>query len=122
MDPSQWILILVLIVLLILSGFFSASETAYTSISRIRLKSMEAAGDKRARKAIKLLDSYDKLLTTILIGNNIVNITMASLATILFLGLIANSDVATVTSTAVVTGMTLIFGEVTPKVLAKERP
>lgn len=121
-DPSQWILIFVLIALLILSGFFSASETAYTSINRIRLKSMEAAGDKRAKKAIKLLDSYDKLLTTILIGNNIVNITMASLATVFFSKLIQSESVATVTSTAVVTVLTLIFGEVTPKVLAKERP
>lgn len=122
MDPSQWILIPVLIVLLVFSGFFSASETAYTSVNKIRLKSMEAAGDKRAKKALRLLDAYDKLLTTILIGNNIVNITMASLGTIFFLGLIANADAATATSTAVITVLTLIFGEVTPKVLAKERP
>lgn len=122
MDPSQWILIIVLIALLILSGFFSASETAYTSVSRIRLKSMEAAGDKRAKKALKLLDKYDKLLTSILIGNNIVNITMASLATVFFIGIMQSTDLATTVSTIVVTVLTLIFGEVTPKVLAKERP
>lgn len=122
MDPSQLVLMLVLIALLVCSGFFSASETAYTSVSKIRLKSMESSGDKRAKKALRLLDSYDKLLTTILIGNNIVNITAASLGTILFIGLIGNQDIGTVTSTVVITVLTLVFGEVTPKVMAKEHP
>lgn len=122
MDPSQWIILFVLVILIILSGFFSASETAFTSVNRIRLKSMEAAGDKRAKKALKLIDNYDKLLTTLLIGNNIVNIVGASLSTVLFMGLIRSAEVATTVSTAVMTVATLIFGEITPKTLAKERP
>ncbi len=122
MDPSQWTMILVLALLMLLSGFFSASETAFTSLNRIRMKSMEAAGDKRARKVLRILDNYDKLLTTLLIGNNIVNIAAASIGTLLFMGIITSADVATTVSTAVMTVVTLIFGEITPKTLAKERP
>ena len=122
MDPSQIGLIVVLIVLVFLSAFFSSAETAFTTISRVRLHTLEANDVKWAKRAGKLVDGYDKLLTTILVGNNLVNIVASSLATILFVGLMKNSSSAVTVSTAVMTGAVLIFGEITPKTLAKEHP
>ncbi len=122
MDPSQIGLIVVLIVLVTLSAFFSSSETAFTTISRVRLHTLEANGVKWAKRAGKLVDGYDKLLTTILVGNNIVNIVASSLSTVLFVGFMKNSSSAVTVSTAVMTVAVLIFGEITPKTLAKEHP
>ena len=109
-----------LIALVALSAFFSASETAYTSLNRTRLKSMANGGSRRAEKALKLAEDYDRLLSGILVGNNIVNILSASLATVLFVRLIGGAGVSV--STAVMTVVVLMFGEIAPKSIAKERP
>jgi len=110
----------VLIVLVIFSAYFSATETAFSSLNRIRLKNMAADGNKRAASALELAEDYDRILSTILIGNNIVNILASSLATILFVALLGNAGVTW--STVVMTVVVLIFGEITPKSLAKEFP
>ncbi len=112
--------IVVIIVLIILSAYFSATETAFTSINKIRLKNMAGDGDRKADRVLKLSEKYDKLLTTILIGNNIVNISMTSIATVLFVQLLGSYG-ATV-ATIVITVVVLIFGEITPKNIAKEMP
>ena len=102
------------------SAFFSASETAYTTLNRIRLKNAAEGGDSRAKLVLKVSENYDTLLSTILVGNNIVNITSASLATIVFTKWLGNAGVSA--STAVITVVVLIFGEISPKSLAKENP
>ena len=114
------ILVVSLIVLVALSAFFSASETAYTSLNRARLKAMANGGDRRAAKVLALAEDYDRLLSGILVGNNIVNILSASLATVLFVRLIGGAGVSV--STAVMTVVVLMFGEIAPKTIAKDRP
>ncbi len=111
--------LIILIVLIFLSAFFSASETAYTSANKIRLRSKAENGKKSAARALKIIEKYDKTLTTILIGNNIVNILTSSLATVMFISLLNNADTGSIVSTAVVTVVVLIFGEIIPKTLAK---
>ena len=113
--------IVCLVLLILFSAFFSASETAFTSLNKIRLKTMADDGNKKAAKAYKMAENYDKLLSTVLVGNNIVNITASSVATVLFIRLINESKGPTV-STIIMTVLLLIFGEVTPKTLAKEMP
>lgn len=123
MTPDMWILVAILIVCVALSAFFSASETAFTSVNKVRLKTLMQNGNKRARTALALAEDYDRLITTILIGNNIVNIAASSLATSLFLVLLNNqANLATTVSTVVMTIVILIFGEVSPKAIAKESP
>ena len=111
---------LVIIFLIAFSAFFSATETAYTSINRIRIKNLAKDGNKKAKLVDRLSDNYDRLLSTILIGNNIVNILSSSLATVLFTSLLGNAGVTV--STVVMTVLVLIFGEITPKNVAKESP
>lgn len=112
-----------IVILVLMSAFFSATETAYSSLNRIKLKNLAAEGSKKATRALMLAEDYDKLLTTILIGNNIVNIVSASLATVLFTGLfVSNPDLGVTLSTVVMTILVLIFGEISPKSLAKEVP
>ena len=113
-------IILVLAVLILMSAYFSATETAFSSLNRIRMKNMAADGNRRAALTLKLADDYDRLLSTILIGNNIVNIASASLATVIFVD--AFGDIGVTLSTVVMTVLVLIFGEISPKSLAKERP
>lgn len=108
--------------LLVLSAFFSATETAFSSLNKTRLKSLAEHGNKKADRALKLADRYDSLLSTILVGNNIVNIAMAAIGTLLFTELLNSADTGATVSTAVITIVVLIFGEVTPKSLAKEEP
>ncbi len=110
-----------LVVLVVFSAFFSASETAFSSLNQIRLKSRAEDGDSSAARVLAMAEKYDKLLSTILIGNNIVNIAAASIGTILFTQMLGAERGATV-STIVLTIIVLIFGEVTPKSLAKEMP
>ena len=117
-----WLLIPIFI-LTILSGLFSASETAYSSVSKIRLRTMHAEGNKRAGKTLALLERYDNLLSTVLIGNNIVNIVIATLATVMFMQMLSVGDaLANVISTIVTTVVLLIFGEITPKTVARNNP
>lgn len=108
----------IIVVFLILSAYFSATETAFTSINRIRMKNLANDGDKRAKRVLELEGKYDNLLSTILIGNNLVNIGMTAVATVLFVNLYPKYG-ATL-STIVVTIVVLIFGEISPKSLAKE--
>ncbi len=111
--------ILIIVSTIAFSAFFSASETAFSSVNRIRLKSMADGGSRGAKRALNILNKYDKALTTILIGNNIVNIACSSIATILCIALVGEkygSLVSTIATTIVV----LIFGEVMPKSIAKD--
>ncbi len=123
MEPIQIVFLVVIIVCVLLSSFFSATETAFTAINKIRLRAKADDGDKGAKRVLKLADNYNRLLTTILIGNNIVNILASSLGTLLFISWISwNESLATTLSTVVLTVVVLIFGEITPKTLAKEFP
>lgn len=120
MDPSQIGILVAIIVMILMSGFFSASEMAFSTANKVRLRTLEADGNKAAKRALHLLDRYDRLLSTILIGNNIVNIVASTLGTILFAQIMANTpQLSAVVSTAVITVAVLIFGEITPKTLAK---
>lgn len=113
---------LVIIVLcIVMSAYFSATETAFSSLNRIRIKNMADKGNKRAELVLALSGNYDGLLSTILIGNNIVNIASASIATVLFVKLLGEDAGASI-STVVTTIVVLIFGEVSPKSIAKESP
>ena len=120
-DSSSLSMVVILVILVILSAYFSATETAFTSLNRIRLKSKADAGNRRAALALKLVDQYDKLLSTILVGNNIVNLSASSLATVFFTEGLRLQNGAVI-STAVITIVVLVFGEVSPKSLAKEYP
>ena len=120
MSEGELIRILVIVGLLLFSAFFSASETAFSSMNRAKLRAMAEHGSKRAEETLKLAERYDDLLTAILIGNNIVNIAMSSIGTLLFIALLGSTG-ATV-STVVITVVVLVFGEVTPKCMAKEMP
>ena len=116
-------LTIAIIVLVIFSAFFSGTETAFSCANKIKLKSMVALGKKNAKAVSKFADeSYDKLVTAILVGNNIVNIAASALGTILFGKLIADENVAAAVSTAVLTVVVLVFGEITPKYLASVYP
>lgn len=111
--------IIIIVFCIVMSAYFSATETAFSSLNRIRIKNMAEKGNKRAALVLRLSNNYDGLLSTILIGNNIVNIASASLATLVFvryLGEEAGASISTVVTTIVV----LIFGEVSPKSIAKE--
>ena len=110
--------IIIMAVCLLLSAYFSATETAFSSANITRLKTRAEKGNSRAALACKLLERYDKLLSTILIGNNIVNIAMASLGTVLFVR--SFGDMGATLSTVVVTVVVLIFGEISPKSIAKD--
>lgn len=112
--------IAVIVILIALSAYFSATETAFTSLNRIRVKNMAGEGNRRAELVLRLEENYDKLLTTILIGNNIVNITMTAISTLLFAELFG--AYGPTLSTIVITVVVLIFGEISPKSIAKESP
>ena len=108
-----------------MSAYFSATETAFSTFNRIRMKNLAEKGNKKAALVIKLSENYDKLISTILIGNNIVNILASSLATVLFIDILKNSsiaDFASAISTAVLTVILLTFGEISPKTVAKKMP
>ena len=112
--------IIAIAILVVFSAYFSATETAFTSLNRIRIKNLANDGDRKAKEVQDLSERYDSLLSTILVGNNIVNIAMSSIATVLFIELYPAYG-ATI-ATAVVTVIVLIFGEISPKSLAKESP
>lgn len=120
MDSDRIWTIVLIVVLIMLSAYFSASETAFTSANRIRLRNEAKKGNRRAERAEALQGEYSRLLSTILVGNNIVNIGSSAIATVLFISLFPSYG-ATI-STVVMTIIVLIFGEITPKAIAKERP
>lgn len=115
------LLLAIMVFCVIMSAYFSATETAFSALNRIRVKNMAEKGDKRAKLVMKLAENYDGLISTILIGNNIVNIGCASIATLMFVRFLGDETGATV-STIVTTVVVLIFGEVSPKSIAKESP
>ncbi|MBO5146403.1 MAG: HlyC/CorC family transporter [Lachnospiraceae bacterium] len=118
---SDSISLMIIVVCIVMSAYFSATETAFSSLNRIRIKNMAEKGNKKAALVMRLSENYDSLLSTILIGNNIVNIASASLATVLFVKMLGEEAGPSV-STAVTTIVVLIFGEVSPKSIAKEAP
>ncbi|MCM1233863.1 MAG: hemolysin family protein [Ruminococcus flavefaciens] len=123
MTTTEILFLVITLVCIVLSGYFSATETAFTAINKIRLRAKADDGDKGAKRVLRLADNYDRLLTTILIGNNIVNILASSLFTLLMISLIPNNEgLATTLSTIILTVVVLIFGEISPKTLAKEFP
>ncbi len=115
------ITLIIIVFCIVMSAYFSATETAFSSLNRIRIKNLADKGNKRAALVARLSEKYDSMLSTILIGNNIVNIGCSSLATVLFLKWLGEEAGPSV-STAVTTVVVLIFGEVSPKSIAKESP
>ena len=116
-------LFIAILVLILFSGFFSSTETAYSCANRIKLRTLASSGNKRAKKVLDLAETnYDRFISSVLIGNNIVNLSASTLATLFFATLIASESVAAVVSTASVTIAVLIFGEITPKFIAKTYP
>lgn len=113
--------IIAIVILTLFSGLFSATETAYSSSSKIRLKNMVNDGKTEANSVLVILDDFDKFLTSVLIGNNIVNIASATISTLLF-SLILKGGKGPTVSTIVITVITLLFGEIAPKSLAKQAP
>ena len=120
MDSTSIGMMVALVILIFMSAYFSATETAFTSLNRIRMKNKAEDGNVRAAKALELAENYDKVISTILIGNNIVNISATTVATVLCTKLFQEygPTVATVALTVII----LIFGEITPKSMAKEAP
>lgn len=112
--------VLIMAVLILMSAYFSATETAFSSLNRTRLRTLAEKGNRKASLALSLSEQYDRMLSTILIGNNIVNIATASIGTVLFVHLYG--DAGATISTVVITIVVLIFGEISPKSLAKENP
>ena len=120
-STGNFAMVVALLALVAMSGYFSATETAFTSLNRIRLKNKADNGDRRAARTLKIAEDYDRLLSTILIGNNIVNNVATTIGAVLFIKLIDDVRGPTV-SAVVLTVVILIFGEVSPKSLAKENP
>lgn len=118
MDSSDLWKIVLIIVMIVFSALFSSTETAYSSVNKLRLKNYEAQGNKKASKALRLANKFDEVLTAVLIGNNIVNIATSSVSTLLFVSIFGSNGAAI--STAVITVLVLIFGEVLPKSYAKK--
>ena len=121
MDNGLISQIVIMVVLIFMSAYFSATETAFSSLNKTRIKALAEKGNKKAKLTYTLSEQYDKLISTILIGNNIVNIALASIGTLLFIDLCGEEIGATV-STVVVTVAVLIFGEISPKSIAKDCP
>lgn len=118
MDNSDLWKIVLVIIMMVFSALFSSTETAYSSVNKLRLKNYEAQGNKKASKALRLANKFDEVLTAVLIGNNIVNIATSSVSTLLFVSIFGSNGAAI--STAVITVLVLIFGEVLPKSYAKK--
>ncbi len=119
---NTWLFVAIL-ALILLSAFFSSTETAYSCSNRIKLRTLATSGNKRAKKVLNLAETnYDKFISSVLIGNNIVNLTATTLATIFFTGLIADGNTSALVSTVAMTLAVLIFGEITPKFIAKTYP
>lgn len=116
---NPWLISALIVILVFCSAFFSSAETAYSSVSKVRLKNYADNGNKKAKRALLISEKYERLISTILIGNNIVNIAASSLGTLLFVGFFGDAT-GTLLSTVVLTIVVLTFGEVLPKNLAKQ--
>ena len=113
-------LLIAMIILVLLSAFFSMTETVYSTTNTVRLTVLAEEGKKKAQKALWIADHYDRTLTTILVGNNLVNISLATISVTFFTQLLTNGSIVELVSTLVTTIVVLIFGEITPKTIAKE--
>lgn len=118
MDPSQIVNIVVFIILICLSSFFSCTETAFLSANKIRMRNLAEEGDRRAKKVEKLLSNTDRLYSSILVGNNLVNIGASSLTTSIVISIFGNSASLVAAASGIVTLLILVFGEITPKTFA----
>ena len=116
MDPSVTIQIVILVILLILSSFFSSAETAFVTVSQITMRTLADDGNKRAKRVIRITSDMSKMLSAILIGNNLVNIFASSLVTTITMSLWGNEFISL--STGILTLFVLIFGEISPKTIA----
>ena len=114
--------VVAIVVLLILSSYFSATETAFSSLNKIKIRSLATSNSKKSRLVAMLCNDYDSLISTILVGNNIVNIVLTTLSTLLFVKIMGENSLAPTVSTIVITVAVLIFGEITPKTIAKRNP
>ncbi len=113
--------IIALVILVLLSAFFSGTETAFTSFNKTRMKTLAQDGNKRAKAVMDVEDHYEKFLSTTLVGNNIVNISASTISTLFFASFIkGNQSLAATVSTAVMTVIILVFGEISPKFLGKD--
>ena len=113
--------IIALVILVLLSAFFSGTETAFTSFNKTRMKTLAQDGNKRAKAVMEVEDRYEKFLSTTLVGNNIVNISASTISTLFFASFIkGNQSLAATVSTAVMTVIILVFGEISPKFLGKD--
>ena len=119
MEPGVVGRLITLVILLLLSAFFSSAETAFMSVNKLRVRADADEGSSRARLILSLLDNTDKLLTTILVGNNLVNIVASSLTTTLMIDLFGSKAVGI--ATGILTLLILIFGEITPKTIASRK-
>ena len=120
MDGAGW-QIPILIILVAMSAFFSGTETAYTSFNKNRMKTLAQDGNKRAKSVLDIDEKYEKFLSTMLVGNNIVNIAATTISTIMFAEFMkGNESLSATVSTVVMTVVVLLFGEITPKTLAKD--
>lgn len=118
MDTDSTVMIVIMILLTACSAFFSATETAYLSLNQTKVKTIASSGNRRARLVLELYDNYDRLISTVLIGNNIVNITLSSISTVLFIRFFGG--MGPTVSTVVITIVVLIFGEITPKTVSRD--
>ena len=118
MENSDISKIILVIVMMVFSALFSSTETAYSSVNKLRLKNYASQGSKKAERALKLANKFDDVLTAVLIGNNIVNITTSSVSTVIFINIFGSKGTAI--STIVITILVLIFCEVLPKSYAKK--
>ena len=121
MDNIVFIYAIAIALLIMLSAFFSMSETAFTSVNDIKLKKLANEGDRKAQRTLDILENYDKFLTTILIGNNLVNIAGTAIATTMF-AILLGKETGAVATTVIMTLLLLMFGEITPKSYAKKNP
>ena len=116
-------LLIAILVLVLMSGFFSSTETAFSCSNKIKLRALASNGNKRAKRVLDLTENnYDRFISSVLIGNNIVNLSATTLATLMFAKLIADASTSAIVSTIVMTVGVLIFGEITPKFIAKAYP
>ena len=116
MDSSDYIQLLILILLIGLSAFFSSAETALTTVNKIRIRNLAEAGDKSAVTLTKVLEDQGKMLSAILVGNNVVNLTASSMSTTLAMNIWSNKAVGI--ATGVLTLVILVFGEISPKTIS----
>ena len=116
METSDVAQLIIIIVLIFLSGFFSSAETAFSTLNRVRMRNLEEEGSKKAARVNKILESYSKMLSAILIGNNIVNLTASSLTTAFVIGVCGNAYIGL--GTGILTIVVLLGGEIIPKTWA----